>query len=221
MLSHATLRRLRLPGIFLVLVLVSMQAFGQARPRTRQTLSISPRIGFNVSNLRGDIDNNRSAAGLAVGGMLTYSVVSHFGVSLEALYSQRGARYEANNTVFTSRINYVEIPVYGRYFLRTEGDLRPNIFLGPSFGFKLNARTYNSDRTVDINATEAYNAVDAGLTAGIGINYLLRPGRRLLFDARYTFGLTDIAANTDRQVYNSVFTITAGLSFGVGKRYER
>jgi hypothetical protein len=55
----------------------------------------------------------------------------------------------------------------------------------------------------------------------------------MLLDVRYTYGISDITDNTalrlagitapgaNANVGNSGLTITAGLSFGIGKKYEK
>jgi hypothetical protein len=51
---------------------------------------------------------------------------------------------------------------------------------------------------------------------------------RALLDVRYTYGISNIADSqltgftvADPRVGNNAITITAGLSFGIGKKYEK
>lgn len=200
--------------------------------RNRQVVSIGPKIGVNLTNLYGDVSNQTMQLGLSAGGILTYSVVNVFGISLEALYSQKGAKFENvpfNTTQrinFNRKINYVEVPLLARYFLNKGGDFRPNVFVGPNFGFKLSAKDVN--RSVvggasqpDDDISDVINPVDVGITGGIGLNFLVQSAVRVLLDARYTYGFSNITESqiagfsTNPTVGNSSITITAGLSFGI------
>jgi hypothetical protein len=208
-----------------------------AQRRNRQVLSIGPKVGANLSNFYGDVNNQMMQPGLSAGAILTYSVINTFGVSLEALYSQKGAKFEnaPNSTErlnFNRRLNYVEVPLLARYFLNKEGDFRPNIFLGPSFGFKLNAKDVNRSVTggtarPEQEITNTINPLDVGITGGIGLNFHVQGAMRALLDVRYTHGLSDVAESqsigfaADPRVCNSALTISAGVSFGIGKRYEK
>jgi hypothetical protein len=205
--------------------------------RNRQVLSIGPKVGINLSDFHGDVANNNIQPGLSAGAMVNYSVVNTFGISLEALFSQKGAKFTnaASGTQrldFNRRLNYIEVPVLARYFLNKSGNFRPNLFIGPSFGFKLNGNDVNravvgGSEQPDNDISAAVNPVDVRLTGGIGLNFLLQGTMRLLFDARYTYGFSDV--NDDNlpgfanngNVGNSAITLSAGLSFGIGKKYAK
>lgn len=222
--------------LLILFIFLQTICFAQ-QTRRRQVVSIGPRVGINISDFNGDVTNNNIQLGLSAGAMLTYSVVNTFGISIEALYSQKGARIE--NTLinnerinFNRKINYIEVPVLARYFLNKNGDFRPNIFLGPDFGFKLNSKDVNRELTTgterpDVDRSGAINPVDVGLTGGIGLNFSVIESARILFDARYTYGLSNIYSDplpgftTGGKVSNSAITFTFGLSFGIGKKYVK
>ncbi|GAA4411673.1 hypothetical protein GCM10023187_37850 [Nibrella viscosa] len=139
---------------------------------------------------------------------------------MDVLFSQKGAKQPGTNT-FTQRINYLDIPLAFRYFLTTSGNFRPNIFVGPSFGFKLNAQAKNPNMAVSDNSQVFANS-DIGLLAGFQLNWRAGNRQRFLIDTRYTYGMTDIyigpnSANID--THNSVFTVTVGYGFGIGRNY--
>jgi outer membrane protein W len=224
--------------IIIFLFTTSITSHLYAQRRNRQVLSIGPKIGINLSNLHGDVSNQTMQPGLSAGATLTYSVVNTFGISVEALYSQKGAKFEnappvsglnPQFTTFNRRLNYIEVPLLARYFLNKEGDFRPNVFLGPNFGFKLNANDVNDQTTSDkLDRSSAINPVDVGITGGIGLNMRLQGAMRALLDVRYTHGISNIADSqltgftvASPTVGNNAITVTLGLSFGIGKRYEK
>jgi outer membrane protein W len=175
--------------------------------------SVGPEVGISLSKYGKDAGTNDYKTG-AIGGMfLTYSILNTFGITTKLLYYQKGASFESSDTKQT--LNYIEVPILGRFFLNKEGTIRPNIFVGPSFGFLTGAtnKVGSSDR-VDIDGyKDIYNTFDFGVTGGLGVNFLISRETYFIIDARYTHGLSDLSvANGD--VNNNSFGLTAGLSFG-------
>ncbi len=205
----------------------------------QQRFSAGPRLGLNLSTLRGDVSGYKLSPGLVAGAFVMYSSLNHFGISADVLYSQRGGRFPSNgpgDTEFTQRINYLEIPVALRYFLTLGGNFRPNIFLGPSLALPLSAKRVNQKLNnvdqPDVVNSNTFDRPDLGLLAGFQLNW---PGfgarQRFLIDARYTFGLADITAPISpttvvpggtgtQSISNSTITLTLGYGFGVGPEYR-
>ncbi|GAB4051773.1 hypothetical protein GCM10028810_51160 [Spirosoma litoris] len=169
--------------------------------------------------------------GLSAGAFVMYSSLNHFGISADFLYSQRGTSYNDNTKKFIQRVNYLEIPVVARYFLTLSGNFRPNLFVGPSLGIKLNAKRLKGDYlqgtgpVLNGENSEAFNNLDLGATGGIQLNWGTGNRQHFLIDARYTLGLSDVQGtlpnywNRRSSLQNSTFTIALGYSFGVGKEY--
>lgn len=200
----------------------------------QQRFSAGPRLGLNLSTLRGDVTGYKLSPGLVAGAFVMYSSLNHFGISADVLYSQRGGRFPSSGpgvTEFTQRINYLEIPVALRYFLTLSGNFRPNIFLGPSLALPLSAKRVNqklnSVDQPDVVNSDAFKNADLGLFAGLQLNW---PGlgdrQRFLIDARYTYGLADVTSlpipggTGGQSIYNSTITLTLGYGFGVGPEYR-
>ena len=95
--------------------------------------STGPEAGVSISSYGMDASDNDSKPGVVVGGFITYSIINTFAVTTKLLYYQKGASFPSSNTKQT--LHYFEVPVIGRFFLNKEGDFRPNLFVGPSFGF--------------------------------------------------------------------------------------
>src|SRR4051812_25146353 len=90
--------------------------------------SIGPELGVNVSKYGHDASNNSSKAGFIGGVSLTYSIENTHALTGKILYSQKGAQING----IKQALNYIEVPIYGRFFFNREGNFRPNIFVGPS-----------------------------------------------------------------------------------------
>lgn len=211
---------------FVILLLCKTNLFAQQR------WSAGPRVGVNFSNFWGDADNFRYKPGFAAGGFLMYSSLNHFGLSIDALYSQRGAKYKNTGLEFTQHVDYLEIPIVARYFLNRSGNFRPNLFVGPSIGIKLGAHETNSKTNgvetpqYNINNSSLFKKADLGVTAGFQLNFKAGYRQHFLIDGRYSLGLSEVRAQRDLYgiqrdaLRNSTFTLALGYSFGIGKEYR-
>jgi hypothetical protein len=203
----------------------------------QQRFSVGPRVGLNLSNYWGNADNMSFTPGLSAGAFLMYSSLNHFGISADVLYSQRGTSYNDSRLKFIQRVNYLEIPVLARYFLTLSGNFRPNIFIGPSLGIKMNAKRIKGDYlqgtgpVINGDNTNDFKDLDLGAAGGFQLNWGTGNRQHFLIDARYTLGLSNVQNNlpnlwgTRNSLQNSTFTLALGYSFGVGRehpsRYSR
>ena len=180
-----------------------------------QNWSIGPIAGVNVTNI--DIDapegqNFESRPGFAGGLVVNYSDIEHFGASVNFLFSQYGGQVDGTDS--KTRLNYFQVPLYAVwYFNELEDNFRPKIYAGPYLGFLLAAKD-ESGR--DLNPTgEAFNDVDAGITAGLGFNYRMARGLWLNFDLRYNHGLANISAIDAVDAHNRGFGAMLGVAFSL------
>ncbi len=179
----------------------------------KKVWSIGPEAGISISSYGKDAGSNDSKVGAVAGGFITYSIVNTFAITAKLLYYQKGATFASTDTKQT--LHYLEVPVIGRLFLNKEGSFRPNIFLGPSFGFLNGAsqKVGTNDREKIDSYKNVYNNVDVGITGGVGFNFLIANETYFILDARYTHGLSDISKAVG-DVNNNSLALTAGLSFG-------
>jgi hypothetical protein len=135
--------------------------------------SLGIEAGANFSKFGMEAPENEHRTGLLGGLFVTYSVVNTFGVTGKILYSEKGSKAGSTEQI----LKYVEVPLIGRFFLNQEGKFRPNIFIGPSFGFLRGAATKVGDNepTKLRNYNDTYNEFDLGATAGLGLNLLIAP----------------------------------------------
>lgn len=211
---------------FLFALLATVSAYAQDSDRV---WSIGPEVGANFSKLGGDGDTDYKT-GLVAGGFITYSIRNTYGFTAKILYSQKGAAYTeeafGDDIDFKTQLNYIEIPLLARVFFNREGTVRPNVFLGPSLGFmtgaKIKAEDGDYENYEDVfegtgidSYKDVFNTFDLGLSAGLGLNIRVANEMYFIVDARYTYGLTDIAKGSAEN-NNQAVAVTAGLSFGIG-----
>jgi hypothetical protein len=192
----------------LCLLMIADIAYGQRK----KVWSIGPEIGVNFSKYGMDANYNEHVSGINGGLFLTYSVLNTFGITGKILYSEKGADLGAREEI----LKYIEVPLIGRFFLNKSGKFRPNLFLGPTFGFLrgVSNKTGTSDPVKLVDYQSTFNTYDIGATAGLGLNYEVIPETRFLIDARYTYGLTDITKRPG-QINNEAISVNFGISFGI------
>ncbi len=175
--------------------------------------SVGPEVGISLSKYGKDASANEFKSGAIGGIFLTYSILNTYAITTKLLYSQKGASFKSSDIKQT--LNYIEVPLIGRFFLNKEGSFRPNIFVGPSFGFLAGATNkVGSNNREPIESYEnIFNGFDFGVTGGLGLNFLISTETYFIIDARYTHGLSDIT-KADGNVNNNSFGVSAGLSFG-------
>ncbi len=210
---------------------MSISSYGQSD----RVWSTGPELGASFSKHGMDADDSDYKLGLVAGGFVTYSIKNTYAFTAKILFSQKGAQDEfdgpGDDITIKEQLNYVEIPVLARLFFNREGNVRPNVFVGPSFGFltgaKLKVGDDDYENFEDVEGSEliygdidsykdVYNGFDFGMSAGLGLNIRVAEEMYLIVDARYTYGFTNIAKEGDDKINNQPIAITAGLSFGIG-----
>ncbi len=192
-------------------------------------LKYGVKVGLNMSNVTGDVDDTKAKAGALVGVFARYSVNENLAFQPELLYSMQGCKvegyeydyeYEYEYTrSFPSRFNnlnksvsqveggdykikldYLLIPIMVKYY-PIEG---LNLQVGPQFGFLLKAEADDEDIKDDMKKFDFGFNVGAGYDLPVGLG----------LDARYYFGLTNASdGDDDFEAKNGVFSLALSYSF--------
>ncbi len=202
--------------VFIVFTLLSFQAYSQETG----TISLGLRGGLNVSNIGGTGANSgsRYKAGINVGAIGIYSVNEQWAIAAEVNYSQKGYSPALNSIL---KLNYLDIPIYVNYFFGQGGDrFRTKVFLGPYVGILMAAKSKIGGIEVG-DLKSLYNPTDFGMIAGGGFHYKISQtgDNWLIFDARYAYGLSDLAkAGTGvSNLANRALSFNLGITFPLGK----
>ena len=193
--------------------------------------------GLNIATLTGDdVEDAKSKIGFAFGGFITYEVNEMLSLQPEFLFTMKGVKFDYEETYEedgyesyeksegTWNLNYLEIPVLAKLKIPMEGNIKPNVFLGPALGINISA-THDSDYEYwvkDENGSIIYEnsgnddgdiedikGVDFGIVFGVGVEF-----GKIIVDARYNLGLSTIADREgDPKIKNSVISLMLGYSF--------
>ena len=201
--------------------------------------------GLNLANWTGDdadfdfdggYGNKKMRTGFVFGGFITYEMNEMFSLQPELLFTMKGAKYEDEyteeednyeyyeKTEISMNCNYLEIPVLAKLKIPMEGNIKPNVFLGPALSIALSTtydvdfeyKEYEDGQLVDEESgsvdadIEFIKDVDFGLVFGAGVDF-----GKITVDARYNMGLSSIADEDedDVKIKNSVISIMLGYAF--------
>lgn len=160
-----------------------------------------------------------------LGGTLVYSTETHWGFGADVKYSREGVRF--TNDILNKKIttvvgsDYIRVPLRAIYFFNTnEHAFRPNISVGPSFGFLTggNIRTFDNANN-DLNkskTSDSFKSFDFGLQGTIGASVELSDGLWFIGDIVYYQGLIQQNKNGSNNMLNSNLGVNLGLRFGIG-----
>ena len=172
------------------LLLTSVATFAQ---REVGSLTIQPKVGFNVSNVTKT--NGDTRIGVAAGAEAEYQLGDIYSIAVGLLYSSQGNKQTVDLPVLgkasvTWAPSYLNIPVVANVYVVK--NLAVKLGVQPGFCVakdKLKANTF--DLSIPVGLSYEYN------------NFVL--------DGRYNFGVTNIAKGVNTK--NSVFQITLGYKF--------
>lgn len=188
--------------LFAAVAVFAVTAAAQA-----QDTKFGIKAGVNFAGFSGDdSENTTMKTGFHIGGVAEIKISEKFSFQPELLYSAQGAEAESSetlsiggstatqNTEVTQKLGYLNIPLLAKYYF-TSGF---SVEAGPQIGFLLNAEEDKTQTTIisgssetvsgTLDNKERFEGVDFGLAAGLA--YDLPMG--LFFQARYSFGLTNI-----------------------------
>ncbi|MBK9254741.1 MAG: PorT family protein [Saprospiraceae bacterium] len=146
-------------------------------------------IGMNASQVDGDDWAGYDKFGLQVGGRLSYRMEGSMDVSLEMLYSQRGAAEKrfAKGDEKNIRLNYFEIPVIFSlkdWYIEKGDYYKARAEAGLSYGYLFEVQTPLFDE-------QNFKKNDLSWLLGVGYQF----GRRIGMSLRYTSSFGKIYRN--------------------------
>ncbi len=170
-----------------ILLVVAMVAFGLTA--NAQKFGVKGGLNFsnitvNTSGLSASPDGRTS---FYIGGLVDFTISEKFHIQPEVLFSSEGAK--------DADISFVNIPVMAKYYVAENFSLQA----GPQIGFVVDAE----------GGTDGLETANFGL--GLGAGYELEGG--LFFDARYNFGLSNIAKADGFEVDTKSFQVGLGYRF--------
>ncbi|MEO6223510.1 MAG: porin family protein [Vicinamibacterales bacterium] len=197
--------RLRLLVALGILAMLPVAAAAQSKT------TFGVKAGVNLANISSPDQETSNRPGLVGGVVVGRQINDRFGVQVEGLYSQQGAKDTTPGSGIENlkyRVNYFSVPVLVRFGNTTTGETHLHLFTGPQAGFKLNAKATGNIGSVklDEDINDLIKSTDFGWVIGASVER-----HRLFFDARYTHGLTNFAKTAGDEGKNRTISLTAGI----------
>jgi hypothetical protein len=207
----------------LIVCALAVALAGGASNALAQARHVGLKAGINVASLSFEGDNvdayDDRRIGFLAGGFVVVPVSGPAALQVEALFSQKGAKFsdDVEELEGTLELDYLDIPVMLRLQGPAIGSTRLHVFGGPSIAYRMSARSTLSNTAFEfqqgsINSIEDdIELFDFGIVAGAGADI----GRRLVVEARYSWGLGAINKDTSDgfEIRNRALSIMAGVRF--------
>lgn len=173
--------------------------------------------------------------GMMLGVTAKYTEQNHFGIIAEINFVQRGWKEDFEGAPFryTRRLNYIQIPLLSHIYFGSRR-FRGFFNAGPEVAFLISSSTsanfdYRNYSTVegfplrnreneqlDMKIT---NRFDYGISAGLGMEFNVKPRHIVSLEGRFYYGLGNIFPSAKKDVFNAsrgwAIEILAGYSFRI------
>lgn len=184
-----------------VVMLASVASYAQ---QAVGSFTLQPKIGMNVASLT-KCDGCDPRIGLAAGVEAEYQATDIFSVSAGLIYSMQGNKAKEEGVTLTTKLDYINIPILANVYV-TKG-LAVKLGVQPAFNVSDKQKLSGGKASVEAEDVGA-ESFDFSIPVGLSYEY-----NNVVFDARYNFGVTNIADGGDSK--NSVFQshlVTSSLS---------
>lgn len=184
-----------------VVMLASVASYAQ---QAVGTFTLQPKIGMNVASLT-KCDGCDPRIGLAAGVEAEYQATDIFSVSAGLIYSMQGNKAKEDGVTLTTKLDYINIPILANVYV-TKG-LAVKLGVQPAFNVSYKQKLSGGKASVE---AEDVGAESFDFSIPVGLSYEFN---NVVIDARYNFGVTNIADGGDSK--NSVFQFTLGYKFAL------
>ena len=211
--------------LLLLVALMAVTLSAQAQ-HEQGDVTIQPRVGFTISNIT---DGDKSKLNLAYGVDFERFFTDQFSLSLGLMFTNQGCKYDIiyyeptnlggsssnGSSSNTTKLNiyYGSLPIMANFYVLPGLALKA----GVQPAFRVKAKIERGDTKLDLDnmidmlfAGEGNKLNTFDLSIPVGLSYEIIG---ITADVRYNFGLTKLISNTDKGIYNRVFTVTLGYKF--------
>lgn len=171
-----------------ILIFIGISATAQHNPFT-----FGVKGGINLSNMTGDIDNNKAKVGFNLGLTLDYTITENWYALTDLEYTTKGVKGKKAKDVKTS-INaaYLQLPIHIGYKLAVSDAAKVLFHAGPYFAYGTNGNFEAKYKGLkgSFSTFDLFDRFDLGIGLGVGSEL-----GKINIGIGYDFGLLDIAGN--------------------------
>lgn len=194
-------------------------------------IDFGPKLGLNFSTFVNGLNYDKKLTP-AIAGFLAFNLTDWLSIQPEIAFSSKKTEFKGVAVMTTEmepegegkflpfkttyNLKYLNLPILLRFTLPISKKPRLNIFLGPTFGFKISERekgfhTTSDDEVINFDKDDDYfKDYDIGAMGGIGFSFQLGPGK-VMIDTHLLRSLVSISK--EYKMYNFVNSINIGYAF--------
>lgn len=200
-------------------LLIPMLFFFTANMAFAQRFNGGALLGFNASQVEGDIYKGYNKPGLAAGFYVETDIAPAIFAAMEIKFSQKGSRKKVTTkdpTKYIMRLNYIDLPIYMAF--RTSQNSA--IIGGISTGFLISAKELNEDGELPPEEQHPFNTIDLQPLIGFQFDFM----DNFKADLRFAYSVLPIRSILsesgsmsywDSNQFNNV--ITLALYYQIGR----
>lgn len=168
--------------------------------------------------------------GMTAGVAIRYAEERHVGLLAELNFSQRGwaENFEESPLNYSRTLDYIDLPIMTHIFFGPR-NFKGFVNLGPQISYMIGSSISsnfdytnpksNPDFPTTFRMTEQLtmpvkNKFDYGITAGVGVEGIIRNCHSLLLEARLYYGLGNIYSATKKDTFSASRNISISVTLG-------
>ena len=203
-------------GIGMVATMWAAAVVGVPSQASAQGLGYGVKGGVTLADFHADDGVEATPfdfrVGLIVGGFVTWPLGGRLELQPEVLYTQKGAKADQDGGTSVQELDYVDVPVLVSYRLVGSPGRHLSVVGGPAFGIRVRAKSRASfgGDTLEQDVSDQVKRTDLAVVGGLAYHR-----GRFVADGRYSWGFSDIDADTGDEVTirNRGIAFLAGWKF--------
>lgn len=160
-----------------------------------------PKVGATFSTVNG-IPDAKVLPGVSAGLFFESVACNWFVIEGDLLFSMQGFKVQGNDTDASIRINYLSMPVVGKYYV-IDG---LNLQMGAAFDYRIHTGSTINDESVDLDGR--FNKFNIQVLTGLAYDFDFG----MVLEGRYLYGLTPLLSEADN-TYSGMLQISMGWRF--------
>jgi hypothetical protein len=189
---------------------IAMGATAQKKSDAEKAVQFGAKAGITLANqtftAEGISVSGSNKTGFTLGAVAKLNISRSFAIQPELNYTGLGSKSELFGESVKNSLTYITVPVLAKYTVANTG---LSFAAGPQLGFLASAKAKADGESTNIK--DSFKGTDFSGVAGIAYTFPMG----LFVDARYQFGLSNIAKNKEDydKVKNKAFVFSVGFYF--------
>lgn len=200
-------------------LIVAALFFGLTMNAQDQPITFGVKVGANLSNFGGDVENNKAKFGFNGGVTIDYAITPDFYLLSGLEFTTKGAKYEykeeGENEKGTMNAMYLQLPIHAGYKLTIAEGTKLVFHAGPYIAYGIGGKITDEDSEGKVK-WDFFGSKEEGLAKrfdfGLGLGAGVEFGK-INVGLGYDFGLLNISHSKEGKLRNMNAYLTVGYKF--------